>query len=65
MSEAAKAALLKLPEKQRTAVALYVIEGIDCSVIARIMNCSEATVRTHIHRARGMLKKMLDEYSDR
>lgn len=52
-------AVLKLPEKYRTAIHLFYYE--DCSVkeIASMMRTSESTVKSWLHRARGMLKETL------
>ena len=49
----------KLSKKQSIAVLMRVVEEKNYDEIALIMNCSEATVRTHVKRGREKLKKRL------
>jgi len=49
-----------LSKKQSLAVLLRLIEEKTYEEIAIIMNCSEATVRTHVKRGRKKLKKKLN-----
>jgi len=48
-----------LPERYRTAVILFHLEGYGHNEIARIMNWSVATSKSHLHRARRSLQKWL------
>lgn len=52
-------AVLKLPEKYRTAIHLYYYEDYSVKEIATVMHTTESTVKSWLHRARGMLKETL------
>lgn len=52
-------AVMKLPEKYRTAIHLYYYEDYAVKDIARAMRTTESTVKSWLHRARGMLKEEL------
>ena len=52
-------AVLKLPEKYRTAIHLYYYEDYTVKEIASLMRTTESTVKSWLHRARGMLKETL------
>ena len=47
----------RLPDKQRAALVLSIQEGLNSAEIGAVLNCSEATVRVHLHRAMRELKK--------
>jgi len=53
------AALATLPERERTAVVLRDLEGLTTSEVARIMGCSEVTVRSQISNARVKIRKFV------
>ena len=53
------AAVRQLPPAQRAAVVLFYFEDQPSSEIARILECSESTVRVHLHKARSKLAKKL------
>lgn len=52
-------AVLNLPEKYRTAIHLYYYESYSVKEIASMMRTTESTVKSWLHRARGMLKDTL------
>ena len=52
-------AVLRLPEKYRTAIHLYYYEDYSVREIASVMRTTESTVKSWLHRARGMLKETL------
>ncbi|MBR6040138.1 MAG: RNA polymerase sigma factor [Clostridia bacterium] len=52
-------AVLKLPEKYRTAIHLYYYEDYSVREIASAMRATESTVKSWLHRARGLLKETL------
>ena len=52
-------AVMKLPEKYRTAIHLYYYEDYSVKEIASAMRTTESTVKSWLHRARGMLKETL------
>ncbi|MCX5644726.1 MAG: sigma-70 family RNA polymerase sigma factor [Phycisphaerae bacterium] len=56
------AALARLPRRQADAFVLSRLEGLGAAEIAKIMDCSEPTVRVHLHRAVLRLARELHEY---
>lgn len=54
-----QAALNRLSPKQRAALILREVEGLDFDAIAAELGCREATVRVHLHRAREGLRRLL------
>ena len=54
-------AVMKLPERYRTAVFLHYYEGYSIGEIATILHIPSSTVGTHLSRARQLLKKILKE----
>lgn len=52
-------AVMRLPEKYRTAIHLYYYEDYAVKEIAQAMRTNESTVKSWLHRARGMLKEEL------
>jgi len=57
-------AVKALPEKYREVVHLFYQEGYSTAETARILGRNEATVRSHLSRAREQLKKILKEAYD-
>jgi len=55
-------ALRRLPRRQREAFSLRVLEELDVPTTARIMGCSEGSVKTHLFRAREALKQQLEDF---
>jgi RNA polymerase sigma-70 factor (ECF subfamily) len=55
-------ALARLPRRQADAFVLSRLEGLGAAEIAKIMDCSEPTVRVHLHRAVLRLARELHEY---
>jgi len=53
-------AVARLPEQQRAVVTLRVWEGLPYARIAEIVECSEATVRSHMHHGLAALRKQLE-----
>lgn len=51
----------RLPEVQRTIMLLRDIEGTPYTDIARIMQLGEGQVRVYLHRARGHIKRLIEE----
>jgi RNA polymerase sigma-70 factor (ECF subfamily) len=56
------AALRELPARQREAFSLRVLEELDVAATARIMRCSEGSVKTHLSRARATLQRKLEDW---
>lgn len=52
-------AVMRLPEKYRTAIHLYYYEDYAVKEIASLMRTNESTVKSWLHRARGLLKDEL------
>lgn len=53
-----RAAVARLPEKQRVTVELRIWEGLSCAEAAVALGCTEGTVKANFHHA---LKKLRDE----
>ena len=62
LQEKLNEALQKLSNKHRTVVVLFEIEGLDHAQIARIVGCSEGTVRSRLHYAKQRLQALLKPY---
>ncbi len=60
-----KKALDVLPERQRTIVTLFDIEGFTSPEVAEILGISDGTVRWHLHQARQVLRQALEPYARR
>ncbi|WP_133001181.1 RNA polymerase sigma factor [Luteimonas arsenica] len=56
------AALRDLPRRQREAFGLRILEELDVATTARVMGCSEGSVKTHLSRARDALQKRLEDF---
>jgi RNA polymerase sigma-70 factor (ECF subfamily) len=55
------AAIRSLPATQQAAVVLYYLEDFPVAEVARTLGRPEATVRSHLHRARRRLAELLGE----
>ncbi len=55
-------ALRALPARQREAFTLRILEELDGATTARVMGCSEGSVKTHLSRARDALQKRLEDF---
>lgn len=53
-------ALDGLSQRQREVVVLRYYEGLDTRETARVMRCREGTVKAHLHRALGALRRLLE-----
>src|SRR5690606_31851286 len=58
-------ALDRLPERQRTIVTLFDVEGFSSPEVAEILGISDGTVRWHLHQARQVLREALGPYARR
>ncbi|MDR3575429.1 MAG: sigma-70 family RNA polymerase sigma factor [Anaerolineaceae bacterium] len=56
-----KMAISKLPEAYRTVITLKYGMDFDYEEIANMLKMPINTVRTHLHRARGLLRSLLEE----
>jgi len=52
--------LATLSERERTALVLRDVDGLPGKEVARYLNCSEATVRSHIANARIKFRRYLE-----
>lgn len=51
----------ELPEKFRSVILLCWFEGCTAKETAKILHISEGTIKSRLHRARQLLKKVLEE----
>ncbi len=64
LSAAIERALQQLPEKQRTALVLFSVEGMPQKEVAQIMDCSVELVKWNVFQARKAMKEMLARFMD-
>ncbi len=57
--EAVWAAVRRLPDRQRAAVALHYLEDRPVRQIAEILDCTESTAKVHLHKGRTALSAAL------
>lgn len=55
-------AIHELPRRQREAFTLRILEELDVATTARVMGCSDGSVKTHLSRARTALQKQLEDW---
>ena len=58
-ARALRAAIDALPQKYRTVITLYHLQGKQYDEIARVLDLPMGTVKTHLFRAKEMLRKSL------
>jgi RNA polymerase sigma-70 factor (ECF subfamily) len=63
LSEPLSKALAALGAEQRQIVLLADIEDLSYQEIGEIVGCSVGTVRSRLHRARGQLRKLVNQYT--
>ncbi len=54
-------AVMKLPQKYRTVIHLHYYEGYSVDETARIIGATSGTVKSQLHRGRGMLKDIMEK----
>ena len=57
-------ALYQLPTLQRAVVILRHMDGLSTKQVSDILECSEGTVKTHLHRALKKMQKMLEHVQE-
>jgi RNA polymerase sigma-70 factor, ECF subfamily len=55
-------AIRSLPEKYRTAFIMKEIQELPYEEIAKVLNTSEGTIKSRLHRARELLQRKLERY---
>ena len=63
-TEAFWAGLRRLPRRQAQAVALAYVYGMGVAEIAATLDVSDGTVKTHLHRGRAALARLLDDRTE-
>lgn len=58
------AALAQLPSRQRAAIVLRYLEDLPDQQIAGVLECSQATVRSHVTRGLARLRPLLTDLDD-
>ncbi len=58
-------AMDQLPDKQKTIVTMFDLEGFSSPEIADMLEISDGTVRWHLHQARRVLREALEPYARR
>src|SRR5207244_207022 len=53
-------AVARLPAQQRMVVVLRIWDGLSYAAIAEIVDCTEATVRSHMHHGLAAMRKYLE-----
>lgn len=59
-----RAALAELPERRRTAVVLFDVEGYSHAEIAGILGIPEGTVRSEVFHGRRRLRALLEDWKE-
>jgi RNA polymerase sigma-70 factor (ECF subfamily) len=59
-----RAALAELPERRRTAVVLFDVEGYSHAEIAAILGIPEGTVRSEVFHGRRRLRALLEDWKE-
>lgn len=63
-TEAVRRLCATLPPAQRAALVLRFYQDLDYREIAALLDCAEATARSHVHRALQALRRELEEDGD-
>ena len=63
-ADLARRLLAELPARQRAAVALRFYEDLSFAEIAMILDCTESTARSYVHRALERLRAQMSETED-
>lgn len=64
MTECVQEFVLSLPETLRTPLILHDMQNLTNAEIAQVLGCSIEAAKMRLHRARGMLKQMMEERCD-
>jgi RNA polymerase sigma-70 factor (ECF subfamily) len=56
-----RAAVAKLPDQYRTVITLFYLEQRSYKEVAGVMGLPMGTLKTHLHRGRAMLRKIISE----
>lgn len=58
--ESARRALLALPARLQSALALHYLEGLSVEAVAGVLGCRPGTVKSRLHRGRRALRRELE-----
>ncbi len=62
LQEAARAAIQKVPPKQRAVLVMRIYDGMDYATVARTLGCSEGAAKANFHFAMQKLREYLKDY---
>ena len=64
MTDCVQQFVLSLPETLRTPLILHDMQGLTNAEIAQVLSCSIEAAKMRLHRARGELRKMMEQRCD-
>jgi len=62
LQEATRAAIQKVPPKQRAVLVMRIYDGMDYASVARTLGCSEGAAKANFHHAMQKLRGYLKDY---
>jgi len=63
IQEAARAAINKVPPRQRAVLVMRIYDGMDYATVAKTLGCSEGAAKANFHHAMQKLRKYLKDFA--
>jgi len=63
MREATRAAIQKVPPRQRAVLVMRIYDGMDYATVAKTLGCSEGAAKASFHQAMQKLRKYLKDFA--